>query len=143
MIPGATESSGYTQRLVDSAVQCDQARILARLQATPPSLCARIPSGALNAANASILELLRQASCQNSGPDSLLLPKAGVPEGVRIQARIDATLRSAQPTGPTPNRFLFRYPAPVITVCPPPTAAELNATQPTAPLIGCQPSRFF
>lgn len=143
MVPGATQSSGYTQRLIDNAMQCDQTRILARLQAQGVGCQNPLPTGALNAVNASVLELMRQQSCQISGTEAALLPKAGVPEGVRIQNRIDETIRCAQPTGPTPNRFLFHYPAPVITVCPPPTAEELNSTQPMAPMIGCQPSRFF
>lgn len=136
--PGATESSGYTQRLVDEARRCDQQRILAMLQNQRPGCCSPVVAPNLNVPASSSLELKRQASCQIVGPDALLLPKAGIPEGVRIQHLIDAKNRCGAPSpGSYPQN---RAP---LAPCAPPTAEQLNSTQPPAPLIGCQPSRFF
>lgn len=136
--PGSQNASGYTQQLIDSATRCDRARILAFLNQNPPA-CSIPVVGKNNLVPASSsLELKKQQSCQINGPEAFLLPKAGVPEGVRIQHRIDDLIRCAKPDPREPNRFLFRYPGPVITVCPPTVMA-----QPPAPLIGCQPSRFF
>jgi hypothetical protein len=142
MIPGVTESSGYTQRLIDNANRCDQERILARLQGL--SACS-VPkfNGRLNVQSSSRLETKKQDSCKLSPAAAILLPKASVPEGIRIQNLINSLNTCNPATGSQINRTLFRYPGPVITVCPPPTAEELNSTQPSAPLIGCQPSRFF
>ena len=137
--PGATESSGYTQRLVDNARRCDQERILKMLQSQAPGCCASSSSPKLNIPASSSIELKKQASCQIFGPSALTYPKAGVPEGIRIQHLIDSANRCGLPTQGT-YRPLNR---PSLPICVPPTAEQLNSTQPTAPMIGCQPSRFF
>lgn len=143
-MPGtATQSSGYTSQLIQNALACDRQRVLASLRTGAVATCATPRPETKSAQAASVLEQLAQQSCQITGKDALLLPRAGVPESVRIQRVQSAVLTaSVNPLNPETRfsaytRFVPQAP------CPPPTAEQLNSTQPTAPLIGCQPSRFF
>lgn len=142
-MPGtATQSSGYTSQLAQNAIRCDIARVLERLKDGISPLCVS-PVQTKSAVNASILEQTAAQGCPMTAEEMLQMPRAGVPEGERIRRVQQAVLTQST----DPLNYARRFDAYVRFVpqapCPPPTAAQLNSTQPTAPLIGCQPSRFF
>lgn len=139
---GANTSGGYTDSLVSSALRCDQQRVLERLKGGAAACCAS-PILTKTALPASVLEIQKARGCPLTAQQELLLPKAGIPESERI-ARVQQAVwtQSTNPTDPNARfsnytRFVPQAP------CPPPTAEQLNSTQPAAPMIGCQPSRFF
>lgn len=141
--PGTpTLSSGYTSQLAQTAIRCDTARILERLKGGVSPLCAS-PVLTKAAQPASILEQQAQRGCPLSAEETLQMPRAGVPEGERIRRVQQAVITCST----DPFNISRRFDAYVRFVpqapCPPPTAEQLNSTQPMAPMIGCQPSRFF
>jgi hypothetical protein len=133
--PGGTQSSGYTQRLVNSARNCDQARVLARINNTP---CSPVPIITLNSSQANssgALELVKQSCGRNNlnNPNNGF-PSVGTSEGARIQQVIDTlAYNSIQGINPT---FIRRVPANTICAV---TPVPLPANTPFL----CQPSRFF
>lgn len=142
-MPGTpTLSSGYTSQLAQTAVRCDVARVLARLKGGVSPVCAS-PVETKAAQPASVLEQLAQRGCPLTAEQMLAMPRAGVPEGERIRRIQQEVLTCSTPPLDFKRRFnnyvRFVPQAP----CPPPTAEQLNSTQPMAPMIGCQPSRFF
>jgi len=147
----ATLSSGYTNRLTANAIRCDQQRILERLKGGTGGCSASSASSASSATskiagggvNASVLELNAQQGCLLTPQEQLLLPKAGVPESVRIQRVQQNVLScSVDPLDPLTRFSMYTRFVPQAP-CPPPTAAQLNSTQPIAPTRGCFHSRFY
>jgi len=144
-MPGtATLSSGYTDMLTRNALRCNTQQVLARLQNVKGNTC---PSNSTNKAaggvNASVLELNAQQGCLLTPQEQQQLPRAGVQASIvtqRLQQNILTC--SVNPMDPSTrfnmyNRFVPQAP------CPPPTAAQLNSTQPIAPTSGCFHSRFY
>lgn len=138
--PGTpTNSSGYTERLAQQAVDCDRARILARLQGGV-SGCLPEPTGGRGAVYASILELDAARGCPvPQTVETFKYPRVGVPESVRIQRVIqDVTLCATNPLNPTTrfSEYARVFPAP----CP---VTPMNTTPKPTFRPGCTPSRFF
>lgn len=101
----AMNASGVTDRLVNQAKVCDQTRILARLAASGTGNCLPVTPNPKGAVAASVLERQAATSCQVSGPEALLFPRAGVSESVRIQRVQQAALAcNVNPTNPA-TRF--------------------------------------
>lgn len=133
--PGGTLSSGHTQRMVDSARMCDQARVLAHINATPCSAVPRISLNKSQANSSGALELKMQScgSAKLNNP-ATVFPSVGTSEGARIQQVIDnLEYNCSQGINST---FIRRIPA--TTICPV-TPVPLPANTPFV----CQPSRFF
>jgi hypothetical protein len=141
VVPGTpTLSSGYTTRLAEDAVRCDQARLLARLQSVTGSPCQPQPTPGPGAAWASILELDASRGCPPPASVQLqTFPKVAVPESIRIQRLIQQNeLCSTNPFNP--NARFSQYVRFIPTPCP-------VTPMPTIPRPtfrpGCTPSRFF
>lgn len=145
MNPGATLSSGYTDQLARDAVRCDQARILARLRNGAGACCKPTQSNK-SAMYASVLTQDKATACQPTAEEQLRFPKVGVPESVRIQQLQQATLVcSDNQFNPETRYSIYRRFVPQAP-CPPPTATQLNSTNPKPSYIpGCDPGRtkFF
>jgi hypothetical protein len=133
--PGGTQSSGYTQRLVNSARNCDQARVLARINNTPCSAVPRITLNKSQANSSGALELKKQAcsTAKLNNPNNGF-PSVGTSEGARIQALIDKEVYNC--TQGINTAFIRRVPA--NTIC----AVTPVPVQANTPFV-CQPSRFF
>jgi hypothetical protein len=132
-------SSGYTARLQRQAVQCDQARLLARLQGGTGECIPQATPGR-GAVYASVLEVNAVNRCPPSAKDILAFPKVATLESVRIQNLIQANqLAEINPLN-TSTRF-SQY---VRIVPNPPCVPTQMDTKPKptfAPV--CTPSRFF
>jgi hypothetical protein len=142
-IPGTpTLSSGLTQQAAAAAARADQARVLASLQNQGSCGCPGVQSNK-GAYFASILEDDHATRCQ-PGPvvQAYLFPRAGTTENIRIQKKMDSLLTCAtDPMDPATRYPLYRRFVPQAP-CPPPTAEQLNSTQPKPSFTICQPPRF-
>ena len=133
--PGGTLSSGNTQRMVDSARMCDQARVLAHINAASCSAVPRITLNKSQANSSGALELKMQScgTAKLNNPNTTF-PSVGTSEGARIQAVIDNDLYNCSQG--INSRFIRKVPA--STICPV-TFVPLPGNTPFL----CQPSRFF
>ncbi len=140
----ANFSSGHTQQLQRQAVLCDQSAILARLRQTGENACCVVrPTNSTNATPASVYIQNLQNTCTLTPAEELGFPKNGISEGERIKRLQQKYVDEAQNQFDASTRFVGYQRFVPQAPCAPPTAEQLNSTQPNAPLIGCQPSRFF
>lgn len=139
----ANFSSGYTQQLQRQAVLCDQSAILARLQQTAGNNCCVVRPNPNGAIQSGVYIQNLQKGCTLTPSQELGFPKNGISEGERIKRLQQKMVDEAQNQFDASTRFVGYQRFVPQAPCAPPTAEQLNSTQPTAPLIGCQPSRFF
>jgi hypothetical protein len=140
--PGSpTLSSGLTQQRALEAARCDQARLLARLQAGGTSCCPSTPSNKA-AVYSSVLTQDMATRCQTpAAVQAATFPRVGVPESIRIQrTETRNVLCSVNPENPE-TRFAVYAPFIPPAPCPPPTAEQLNSTAPKPSYFpGCTPA---
>jgi hypothetical protein len=141
-VPGTpTLSSGLTAAAAEAARRADQARVLASLQ-RGSACCPTTPSNK-SAVFASIVTIDKTVACQaNQVTQAFQFPRAGITENARIQRKIDATLNCAYDPNDPRNRYVMYRQFVPQAPCPPPTAAQLNSTQPKPSFTVCQPPRF-
>ncbi len=140
----ANFSSGYTQQLQRQAVLCDQISILAKLRQTSDNGCCVVrPTNATNTTPASVYIQNLKKGCTLTPDQELGFPKNGISEGERIKRLQQKCVDEAQNQFDASTRFVGYQRFVPQAPCVPPTAEQLNSTQPMAPMIGCQPSRFF
>jgi len=126
-MPGtASISSGYTSQLITNAIQCDQARVLARLQTSP---CIPSVKSTSWAPASSVLERKAQTEC-GKPVEGVSYPRIATTSGAYTLSQQGNTLRCSE-------KF-FRFIPPK---CCPPTPTN-NPQKPTNQP-GCTPSRFF
>jgi hypothetical protein len=121
--------------MVDSARMCDQARVLARINASSCSAVPRITLNKSQANSSGALELVKQScgSAKLNNPNNKF-PSVGTSEGARIQQVIDnIDYNCTQGINP---RFIRKVPPNMICQVTP-----VNVPG-NAPFV-CQPSRFF
>jgi len=128
--PGtATLSSGYTAKQTKKAILCDQARILASLQAGNYG-CTKPPTSTRSAIYSSILTQDKGILCQASPQEIKSFPKAGTTESIRIQNLQQQTLLcSVDQYNPNTRYSVYRRFVPQAP-CLGMTAEQLNSTMP-------------
>jgi hypothetical protein len=144
--PGTNISSGHTNQITRRAIQCDQARILAKLQGNNSACCTQPPRTNKAALYASILTQDAVTACQPTPEQFSRFPKVGVPESVRIQKTQTAALEcSVNPLDPNTRFSDYRrwVPNPPCVLTP---AETYNARLPKPTYFGgCDPGlvKFF
>ena len=144
--PGTNISSGHTNQITRRAIQCDQARILAKLQGSGSVCCSKPPGTNRAALYASVLTQDAVTACQPTPEQFARFPKVGVPESVRIQKTQTAALEcSVNPLDPNTRFSDYRrwVPNPPCVLTP---AETYNARLPKPTYFGgCDPGlvKFF
>jgi len=144
--PGANISSGYTNQLTRRAIQCDQARILAKLQGSGSACCSKPPGTNKAALYSSVLTQDMATACQPTPQEFAKFPKVGVPESIRIQKTQTSALEcSVNPLDPNTRFSDYRrwVPNPPCVLTPAETYNP-NLPKPTY-FGGCNPGlvKFF
>lgn len=121
-------SSGYTSRLQNQAINCDQARLLARLQNKTPCPVS-FPSNSWAPAS-SVLERKAAVPCGDA-MNVLTFPKKATSSSIYTKSLQNKAIL-CQPVS-------YKRVFPAVCLLPPP----INPAIPAVSLVECQPSRFF